>query len=155
MAKGIDMTLEDLQKNKKITLKGEIWKFVKDFDKYAVSNYGRVYNLKGEKFPKFRAVKFVGGTREYLSVQLYQGSKTKKPVVHRLVAEVFCKNNDPKNKTVVDHIDNDPKNNMAINLRWVTPIFNTSFAKTDEQQKYTRWLLSKIIKHKNKKKELL
>lgn len=144
------MTLEELNQNKEITLKGEVWKEIKDFENYAVSNYGRVFNLSKKDFKKFsvnsffnygkRAVK----SRKYLTVNLYHKGKTCHRVVHKLVAEAFISNDDPEHKIYVDHIDNDPKNNMAINLRWVSPAVNFEFARTDELQKYNRWLLEKI-----------
>lgn len=144
------MTLEELNQNKEITLKGELWKEIKDFENYAVSNYGRVFNLRKKDFKKFsvnsffnygkRAVK----SRKYLTVNLYNKGKTYHRVVHKLVAEAFIMNDDPEHKIYVDHIDNDPKNNMAVNLRWVSPGVNTEFARTDELQKYNRWLLEKI-----------
>ena len=42
-----------------------------------------------------------------------------------------------------NHIDNDPRNNLASNLRWVTPRVNTTDALNNELQKYTRWLIQK------------
>lgn len=39
--------------------------------------------------------------------------------VHRAVAELFIPN--PDNKTQVDHINTNPLDNRAVNLRWVTP----------------------------------
>ena len=41
-------------------------------------------------------------------------------LVHRLVAEYFCKAKSPKH-TVVGHIDYDKMNNKANNLKWMTP----------------------------------
>lgn len=58
-------------------------------------------------------------------------------------ASVFCENPDPETHTIVDHIDNDPRNNLASNLRWVTPRINATDAFNNELQKYTRWLIQK------------
>lgn len=144
------MTLEELNQNKEITLKGELWKEIKDFENYAVSNYGRVFNLRKKDFKKFSVNSFFNygkrtvKSRKYLAVNLYHKGKTCHRVVHKLVAEAFILNDDPEHKIYVDHIDNDPKNNMAVNLRWVSPRVNTEFARTDELQKYNRWLLEKI-----------
>lgn len=44
--------------------------------------------------------------------------------LHRLLAEQFLINDDPGNKTAVDHIDNDKLNYALSNLRWVTPSEN-------------------------------
>lgn len=144
------MNIEELNSNQEITLKGEIWKEIKDFENYAISNYGRVFNLKKKTFKKFSSNSFFRygnrpvKSRNYLSVKLWSKTKEAHRMVHRLVAEAFCPNNDPGHKTVVDHIDNDPKNNMAVNLRWVSPAVNNEFARNDELQKYNRWLLQKI-----------
>ena len=144
------MTLEELNNDILLSLKGEQWKLIKDFENYAISNYGRVFNLKAGRFKQFSANTFFAygkrrvASRKYLSVQLHYKDKTAHRCVHKLVAEAFVENDDLEHKTVVDHIDNDPKNNMASNLRWATPAFNTSVAKNDELQKYNRWLLEKL-----------
>ncbi|MEP6748129.1 MAG: HNH endonuclease [Bacteroidota bacterium] len=41
-------------------------------------------------------------------------------LIHRLVAEYFCKAKSPKH-TVVGHLDYDKLNNKASNLKWMTP----------------------------------
>ena len=40
---------------------------------------------------------------------------------HKIIAKQFIHNNDPKNKTFVDHINHDRTNYNVSNLRWVTP----------------------------------
>ena len=114
------MTLEELNQNKEITLNGEVWKEIKNFENYAVSNYGRVFNLCKKDFKKFsvnsffnygkRAVK----SRKYLTVNLYHKGKTCHRVVHKLVAEAFIMNDDPEHKIYVDHIDNDPDRKSVV-----------------------------------------
>jgi len=44
----------------------------------------------------------------------------KKATVHRLVAEAFVDNDDPVNKTEVDHINRVRTDSRAVNLRWVS-----------------------------------
>ena len=44
--------------------------------------------------------------------------------VHRLVALAFVRNPNPKEFREVDHIDGNPSNNRATNLRWVSQTLN-------------------------------
>lgn len=55
----------------------------------------------------------------YSRITIKDGEKLKTFLVHRLVAEAFCKKNNPTDN-VVDHIDGDTSNNRATNLRWCT-----------------------------------
>lgn len=147
----------DISDNRELTeytIKGEQWRFIPNFDKYLVSNYGRLWNLKRQKpvpmqLSQWRTVeaKPRRTKRTYLRVQLYgrdsEGKAyTKAAVVHRLVASAWIENDDPEHKNIVDHIDNDPYNNMACNLRWVSNSQNLKYAQTNEQA-YTRWLIEK------------
>ena len=45
--------------------------------------------------------------------------KRYRKTVHRMVAKTFCIRRRSE-QNIVDHIDNDPYNNEAVNLRWVT-----------------------------------
>lgn len=147
-------TIEEIQSNPDITLTtlNEKWKAAPNgWEKYAVSNLGRMYNLATKRFVRFSRSGFYMSSnnrrkvsRKYLTVSLRNNSITGKDlhtVVHKMVALTWIENTDPDNLTLVDHINNDPLDNRVENLRWVTNKFNTLQSKNDEQQKYTRWLI--------------
>jgi hypothetical protein len=52
----------------------------------------------------------------YKRINLKTNGKWKKFLIHRLVGIAFSEN--PDNKKVIDHIDNNPANNNVKNLRW-------------------------------------
>ena len=85
---------------------------------YLIGNNGSVYSLKSNKFLKLRM--FNG----YLTCTLYFEERSKTCFVHRLVAETFVYNNDPINKTQVDHINGCKTDNFEENLDWVSPAEN-------------------------------
>lgn len=100
-------------------MKNEIWKKVKEFCEYEVSNMGRV--RKGEKILK--AQKDSGG---YMYVALRHNND--KPVnrsIHRLVAIAFIPN--PDNLPQVNHKDETKTNNNLDNLEWCTAKYNRNY----------------------------
>jgi hypothetical protein len=48
--------------------------------------------------------------------------------LHRIIAFTFIENDDPINKTQVDHVNEDKKDNSVENLRWITPSDNVQKA---------------------------
>lgn len=95
---------------------GEIWKAIEGYGgRYQVSNRGNVRSLIfARKKDTVRLLKPILSSSGYYVVTLC-GKQTR---IHRLVASAFCDN--PNGYDVVDHIDTDPTNNKAENLRWTT-----------------------------------
>ena len=54
---------------------------------------------------------------------------------HRLIALQFIENDDPENKTQIDHIDRNKFNNSIINLRWCTAVENANNKNQMKRQK--------------------
>jgi NADH:ubiquinone oxidoreductase subunit len=114
----------------------EIWKDIKGYEQdYQVSNLGKVRSIKFDKVKVLKQNK-IGKNRRgnpYYSVNLCSLGKSKKFLVHKLVAEAFIPN--PQNKPYVDHYPNrDTFCNNAENLRWATTeenAFNSKISKSN------------------------
>lgn len=98
----------------------EIWKSIKDWPEYEISNFGNVRSVASK--PGVRksgrilctSVEHVG----HLRVRLSREWKRYPKLVHRLVADAFI----PKvpGKKYVLHKDGNPQNNHVSNLKWGT-----------------------------------
>lgn len=97
----------------------EIWKVVKDFDKYEVSNLGNVRNKETRKLKKISIRKRDG----YCEVSLQSNEKKQyTKCVHVLVANAFIENLD--NKYTINRIDGNKLNNRVDNLEWCSTMEN-------------------------------
>lgn len=128
----------------------EIWKDIKGFEGiYQISNKGNVRSLKREQLDNLgRLVHYQGKTltpqpnsNGYLRIELKANGKKERRFIHRLVALHFIENSNPDINTVVNHIDNDYKNNNAENLEWTTYKGNTQHAiKSGKMKRTPEWL---------------
>lgn len=107
---------------------------------YQVSNLGRVRSLdrvivtkNGVKRPyKGQILTPVIDTHGYETFQLGRRNHAK---THRLVAMAFIPNPNPIEYNVINHKDENPRNNCADNLEWCTQSYNMDYSHVHEIQK--------------------
>lgn len=100
----------------------EIWKDIKGYEGlYQVSNFGRVKNMRTGRILKNNMLASSG----YYFVFLYKDKNRSFEYIHRLVAMTFLDNKD--NLPCVNHIDEDPSNNIVSNLEWCTYRYNNRY----------------------------
>src|SRR5947207_1970320 len=92
----------------------EEWRDIKDFKNYKVSSHGRIKNIITNKMHTFNL------KHGYHYAKLKNDNGFKCILVHKLVAEAFFVNDDPINKTVINHIHGERTDNNIKNLRYAT-----------------------------------
>lgn len=110
----------------------EEWKYL-DIDgldyEYMVSSFGRVYNNTKKFFSSQHQESEPNRNNQYhIKVSLSMNGDYMEFSLHRLIATVFVKNDDPSTKIYVNHINGNPECNLALNLEWCTPYENLHHA---------------------------
>lgn len=111
----------------------ECWRTAPGFENYQVSMNGEVRSVNFNKTGKFRQIKPSLNSYGYLQLQLCKNGKKINWRINRLVALAFIVNDDPENKTQVNHINEDKTDNRAENLEWCTPQYNVTYGTIRER----------------------
>lgn len=109
----------------------EKWEGIEGFSNYEISNKGRIRSKTRKSWHKGSQVymKIKGKlmkqrwnkTCKCYFLDLIDDEKKRRTVYpHKETAVAFVKNNDPSNLTMIIHEDNNPRNNKAENLKWVS-----------------------------------
>ena len=122
----------------------EIWKTIKDYEQYKVSNLGRVARITKTK--GLRCLNEHLNHKGYLRVELIKNHKPHFLRVHRLVAQAFIPN--PKNLPQVNHKNGIKTDNRTDNLEWVTNEQNYEHALKNN---LTWWKIRPIALFENEK----
>lgn len=104
------------------------WKAIPRFNGlYLISENGEVFSTRTNRILK-QQLSNVG----YYRVEINIDGNAKRYGVHRLVAETFIPN--PENLPVVNHKDENPKNNNVCNLEWCTHQYNQNYGTCKERR---------------------
>ena len=127
-----------------VNVYNEIWRDIRGYEGlYQVSNKGKVRSLNrvivyknGVRHPyKERILKPVLNEHGYETVQL---GRKKHALIHRLVADAFVKNPKPQKYKVINHKDENPRNNRFDNLEWCTQSYNLWYGSNSNRNSYKR-----------------
>ena len=102
-----------------------IWKDIENYEGlYQVSNLGEVRSLNYKRSNQPHKLKVIKCGR-YYHVHLRKEGKQKTIYVHRLVAKAFIPN--PNNLPLINHKDENGRNNLYTNLEWCTCVYNLNY----------------------------
>ena len=133
----------------------EVWKDIPEYEGlYQVSNLGNVRSLK---FNRIKYIKHLNSKGRYSVTLSNDKTKTTNNKISVLIAQTFLNHKQCGHKLIVDHIDNNKKNDRLYNLQIITHRENLSKDKKNKTSKFTgvyfsqnRWVSEIRIEGKSK-----
>jgi hypothetical protein len=118
----------------------EIWKDIMGFEGYySISSHGNVMNVR-----KLNVLRSEALSADYKRVLLCKEGNSKTFAINRLVALHYVEN--PFNKPIVHHIDENKWNNIYTNLLWATPAENSRYHYDYEREKLKQFMPGELVK---------
>ena len=99
--------------------------------KYQVSNFGNIKSLNYNQTHKEKLLKPFQNTDGHCQIELCKNNIGKRFLVHRLVAISFIPNSDKL--PLINHKDENPKNNRVDNLEWCTAKYNCNYGNRNKK----------------------
>lgn len=119
----------------------ELFKDIKGYPGYQISNFGRVWSDKSQKY-----LSPVPNNNGYLQIKMIAvNGKRKNELIHRLVAIHFIDN--PEGKAEVNHINHQRDDNRIENLEWVSKSENNTLGRKRHYTHSKEWFEKR---HSNK-----
>lgn len=126
----------------------EIWKAIKENEKYEISNLGKIRNKKTG-----RILKTSINNKGYERVIIYINKKPKCYYIHKIVANVFLEN--PNNFKEINHKDENKLNNCVNNLEWCSSKYNANYGTRTKRILKSKEKNLKTIIQKNKQGNII
>ena len=113
----------------------EIWRDIPEYTGiYQASNLGRIKSIINNKE---HIKKFSTDSSGYFIIRAFKNKKGVTKRVHKLIAMAFLNHNPDGYNEVVDHINNNKKDNRSTNLQLVSQRYNSSKDKINKSSKFT------------------
>lgn len=130
----------------------ELWKPIEGYEGlYEISTWGRVRSLArtvvtcgGRTWKKKdKILKPVNNGHGYLVITLSKDMTLKTVLIHRLVALAFIPN--PCGYPMINHRDEDKKNNRVENLEWCDAAYNVNYGTANARRSYTEKMSARRV----------
>lgn len=99
------------------------------YPQYMISNYGRLYSIRTDRFIKIRNTKC-----GYCHYRISVDGVYHEWLVHRLIAISFIDNPEPEQYRIINHRDQNKANNAIKNLEWCDDKYNLNYADTQKRR---------------------
>lgn len=103
---------------------------IKGYEDYAINKDGVIISLKyNNKSNNYYVLSNCIDNTGYVRVKLCKNGYRKSLLLHRLLAQTFIPNPNPKELNEVNHKDYNTLNNSIDNLEWCNRLYNTQYSK--------------------------